>query len=194
MVDRRCRSVDQPARQSDELGGIPDWLCDDQELVAAEPGDYVAAAYDRPHAGANLLENGVADMVPVVVVGALEIVEIDAAWRAPRSIRTQLWIEAPRRPGSGWLRTGLVKSQLASAWLLRSSSCRLDTSSSKARDTTAVSLGLPARPNPTSRCPADTGRARSARRRIGRAMNRAIASATTIAVSANPTSPDIHSW
>ena len=59
------------------------------ELVAAEPGERVAAAHDALQAGGDLLEQAVARVVAERVVDLLEAVEVDraAARRARRCAR-----------------------------------------------------------------------------------------------------------
>ena len=50
---------------------------EERKLVAAEPGDKVAAAKDRPKLGRDLLQQSVARLVAKSIVDFLELVEID---------------------------------------------------------------------------------------------------------------------
>jgi hypothetical protein len=50
---------------------------DDDELVAAEPGDRIALAHASSKATSNLLQQQIAGVVPLRVVEGLEIIEVE---------------------------------------------------------------------------------------------------------------------
>ena len=57
--------------------GVPRRPHEDDELVAAEPGDHVVGAHDLPEPRRHLDQHLVADVVTEAVVDVLEVVEID---------------------------------------------------------------------------------------------------------------------
>ena len=76
-VDRLARRLDESRADRRRLRAVVDALGDDDELVAAEPREEIPAPGGVVHAMGDLLEDRVADRVPVRVVGPLEVIEVD---------------------------------------------------------------------------------------------------------------------
>ena len=84
VLDGKDHSVDQPPSQRDRLADIANAFGHDQEFVAANPCDTSPPRTIGPHSGADVLEDLVANLMTVVVVGPLEVVQIDVQERRLR--------------------------------------------------------------------------------------------------------------
>ena len=79
MVADHDRDVDRLAQSVGDVDRLA--LHDDDELVAAEPGEHIALAQRRPQPLGHDLQQLVADLVPEAVVDRLEVVEVDEQHR-----------------------------------------------------------------------------------------------------------------
>jgi hypothetical protein len=76
-VDRLAGRRHEPGADRARLGAVADALGDHEKLIAAQSRQKVAAARGLGQPQRDLLEDRVADRVPMGVVGALEVVKID---------------------------------------------------------------------------------------------------------------------